>query len=138
VPANPWNMHLGGHIRVVECYARRRVKAGLFNASLPARLARIPRQHILDRRPGRRGGCPPRLPQIRTCPIKASGSSGHGFATHGASQAHGPGSGWDCRYAQKRAQLHRPFRCLRDSHFRHLQSTAFRNRRKASRFPMTP
>ena len=33
--------------------------------------------------PGRRGGCPPRLPQIRTCPIKASGSSGHGFAACG-------------------------------------------------------
>src|SRR5262249_41299206 len=32
------------------------------------------------RKPGRRGGCPPRLPQIRTGPIKASGSSGHGFA----------------------------------------------------------
>ena len=30
--------------------------------------------------PGRRGGCPPRLPQIRTCPIKASGSSSRGFA----------------------------------------------------------
>src|SRR6266849_1448300 len=30
--------------------------------------------------PGRRSGCPPRLPQIRTCPIKAYGSSSHGFA----------------------------------------------------------
>jgi hypothetical protein len=29
--------------------------------------------------PGRGGGCPPPLPQIRTCPIKASGSSRHGF-----------------------------------------------------------
>jgi hypothetical protein len=29
--------------------------------------------------PGRRGGCPPRLPQIRTCPMRASGSSGHGL-----------------------------------------------------------
>src|SRR5258708_7343008 len=27
--------------------------------------------------PGRPGGCPPGLPQIRTCPIKAYGSSGH-------------------------------------------------------------
>src|SRR5262249_45291479 len=32
-------------------------------------------------RPGRAGGCPPALPQIRTCPIKASGSSCHAFAT---------------------------------------------------------
>src|SRR5262249_43355855 len=31
--------------------------------------------------PGRSGGCPPPLPQIRTCPIKAYGSSSHGFAT---------------------------------------------------------
>src|SRR5262249_43723227 len=30
--------------------------------------------------PGRPGGCPPGLPQIRTCPIKAYGSSSHGFA----------------------------------------------------------
>ena len=31
-------------------------------------------------RPGRRRGCPRRLPQIRTCPFKASGSSADGFA----------------------------------------------------------
>lgn len=31
-------------------------------------------------KPGRPGGCPPGLPQIRTCPIKASGSSIRGFA----------------------------------------------------------
>jgi hypothetical protein len=30
--------------------------------------------------PGRRGGCPPRLPQIRTCPTNASGSSHGGLA----------------------------------------------------------
>ena len=30
--------------------------------------------------PGRGGGCPPPLPQIRTCAINASGSSGHGLA----------------------------------------------------------
>ena len=29
--------------------------------------------------PGRRGARAPRLPQIRTCPIKASGSSCHSF-----------------------------------------------------------
>jgi hypothetical protein len=29
--------------------------------------------------PGRPGGFPPGLPQIRTCPIKAYGSSSHGF-----------------------------------------------------------
>ena len=31
--------------------------------------------------PGRPRGCPLGLPQIRTCPIKAYGSSSHGFAT---------------------------------------------------------
>jgi hypothetical protein len=35
-------------------------------------------------RPGRRGDCSPRLPQIRTCPIKASGSSSHGLAARSA------------------------------------------------------
>jgi hypothetical protein len=30
--------------------------------------------------PGRRGGRPPRLPQIRTCATNASGSSCHSFA----------------------------------------------------------
>ena len=30
--------------------------------------------------PGQPGGCPPGFPQIRTCPIKASGSSSHSFA----------------------------------------------------------
>jgi hypothetical protein len=30
--------------------------------------------------PGRRGDCSPRLPQIRTCAINASGSSCHSFA----------------------------------------------------------
>ena len=38
-------------------------------------------------RPGRRGDCSPRLPQIRTCPIKAYGSSGHGLAAHGTAAA---------------------------------------------------
>jgi hypothetical protein len=31
-------------------------------------------------RPGRRGACAPRLPQIRTCPIEAYGSSADGLA----------------------------------------------------------
>jgi hypothetical protein len=33
--------------------------------------------------PGRRGGCPPRPPQIRTCPIRASGSSRERFVPSG-------------------------------------------------------
>src|SRR5262249_8042067 len=33
---------------------------------------------------GRPGGCPPGLPQIRTCPTKAYGSSSHGFALRSA------------------------------------------------------
>jgi len=31
-------------------------------------------------RSGRRGSCPPRLPQIRTCGFPASGSSAYGLA----------------------------------------------------------
>jgi ABC-2 type transport system permease protein len=33
--------------------------------------------------PGRRGGCPPRPPQIRTCPIRAYGSSRESFVRAG-------------------------------------------------------
>ena len=35
--------------------------------------------HLKKGPPGRRRGCPRRLPQIRTCPIKASGSSRYGL-----------------------------------------------------------
>ena len=34
--------------------------------------------------PGQRGGCPPRFPQIRTCPIRAYGSSSHRFTFRSA------------------------------------------------------
>src|ERR1051326_520951 len=43
-------------------------------------------------RPGRDGGCPPPLPQIRTCPIEAYGSSSYGLAAHGGTQWAGHGS----------------------------------------------
>ena len=43
-------------------------------------------------RPGRGGSRLPPLPQIRTCPIKASGSSYHGLAAHGCPRAAGQGS----------------------------------------------
>jgi hypothetical protein len=39
------------------------------------------------------GVAPPELPQIRTCPIKASGSSGYGLTTHGGAPARGTGKG---------------------------------------------
>ena len=43
----------------------------------------------MSRRPGRGGSRLPPLPQIRTCPIKASGSSCHGLAAHGCPRAAG-------------------------------------------------
>jgi hypothetical protein len=39
-----------------------------------------PTLSMIGKGPGRRGDYSPRLPQIRTCPSKASGSSRHGFA----------------------------------------------------------
>lgn len=47
---------------------------------------------LWDSGPGRPGDCSPGLPLIRTCPIKAYGSSSHGFATHGGTQARGHGN----------------------------------------------
>ena len=40
-----------------------------------------PRRTRRRTRPGRPGDCSPGLPQIRTCPTKASGSSRHGFTS---------------------------------------------------------
>jgi hypothetical protein len=60
--------------------------------------------------PGRSGGCPPELPQIRTCPIKASGSSSHGLTTDGGAPARGTGNGKWCISSVNRAQLTEPLR----------------------------
>ena len=45
--------------------------------------------------PGRSGGCPPELPQIRACTSRAPGSSSHEFATRDPSSLRGHGSGHD-------------------------------------------
>src|SRR5262245_29515036 len=47
--------------------------------SVPCIASRPPSASFAWRKPGRRRGCPRRLPQIRTCPIKASGSSRRGL-----------------------------------------------------------
>jgi hypothetical protein len=56
--------------------------------------------------PGQPGGCPPGFPQIRTCPIKAYGSSSHGFATEGHTEwtARAGGSGYRPSIRTKRSQ----------------------------------
>ena len=48
--------------------------------------------------PGRSGGRPPPLPQIRACPIKAPGSSRHGFASRHA-------IGWLSGYSGSRLRV---------------------------------
>jgi len=79
-------------------------------------------------RPGRDGGRPPSLPQIRTCPIKASGSSGYGRAAHGGTQDAGHGSGNTFSKPLNRAQRSVPRRCRRDSHVRHRRTASDRKR----------
>ena len=74
--------------------------------------------------PGRDGDCSPPLPQIRTCPIKASGSSPQRFATQGDGAARGHARGTRRSSSLNRAHGHSPRRCRRDSHFRHTQRTS--------------
>ena len=55
--------------------------------------------------PGRRRGCPRRLPQIRTCPIKAYGPSSRGFASATLSVG--------IRLTRDRVPMHSPCFCQR-------------------------
>jgi len=74
--------------------------------------------------PGRRGEYSPRLPQIRTCPIKASGSSSHGLAAHGDTRGDGRGNGSTFSSRLSRSQLNCPRRFRRDSHFGHRRTAS--------------
>ncbi len=78
--------------------------------------------------PGRRRGFPRRLPQIRTCPTKASGSSAQGGATgretEGTTRAGGNGN--RVRKDPKASHHSQPSRRRRASHFRQTPSTAAR------------
>ena len=74
--------------------------------------------------PGRGGSCLPPLPQIRTCPIKASGSSDHGFTTHGGTQPRGHGRTSTSSSRLNRLHSHWPHRFRRISHFRHRRITS--------------
>jgi hypothetical protein len=81
-------------------------------------------QERIENGPGRRGDCSPRLPQIRTCPIKASGSSGHGLAAHGGTRLVGCGSRRLFSSRLNASQLNCPRRRRRDSHFRHRRTAS--------------
>src|SRR5579884_188038 len=72
-----------------------------------------------ERLPGRPGGCPPGLPQFRTCAINASGSSGNGLAAPRYTEwtTSGGGSGKRCNNRLKRSQVRRPSQLRCDSHF---------------------
>jgi hypothetical protein len=52
--------------------------------------------------PGRRGGCPPRPPQIRTCPIRGYGSSRERFVPAGIA-VDDPGC-WQCVAVEERVE----------------------------------
>ena len=68
----------------------------------------------------------PGLPRIRTCPIKAYGSSGQRFAAPRYTEwtTHGGGNGYFRHSFRKLAQENQPAHERRDSHFRHRHTTA--------------
>jgi hypothetical protein len=96
--------------------------------------AELESQNLIDRINGQIGGKGgkgpgrPRsyllgLPRIRACPIKAHGSSGQRFTTHGDTRDGGYGNGNRRRNSLNRAHGQRPRRRRRDSHFCHTRST---------------
>ena len=73
----------------------------------------------------------PRLPQIRTCPIRASGSSGYGVAARTAlCTMRGRGSGQRRQRRRNRCQAN-PTRERRQSHLYHVARTHQYNRARA-------
>ena len=90
--------------------------------------------------PGRPESCLPGLPQIRTCPIKAYGSSDHACAAarHTEWTANAGGSGNRFKSRVKWSQEITGARARRDSHFRQSPVTASRNRRNPSLLPVIP
>jgi hypothetical protein len=90
--------------------------------------------------PGRRRGCPRRLPQIRTCPIKASGSSRHSYAVGRYTEwtTMGGGSAKYSRSRSKRSHEKYPAHERRLSHFRQIPATAYRRFARARPFPVIP
>jgi hypothetical protein len=82
----------------------------------------------------------PGLPQIRTCAINASGSSGYGFAaaryTEWTTSARGSGNR-SMRRLMASQEMRRP-RVARDSHFRQARVTPSRNLDNASILPVIP
>jgi hypothetical protein len=88
--------------------------------------------------PGRGGSRLPPLPQIRTCPIKASGSSGYGLAAPGDARAcgHGNGNAFSSPFSRDHGNC--PRRLRRDSHFRHRRTTSYRKRCRQTKLPITP
>ena len=95
--------------------------------------------------PGRLGGslpgiAPPRLPQIRACPIKAPGSSCHLFATRRHTEwiAIAAGSGLCFRNRANRSHVIRRPRPRRDSQCCQSQVAPLRNRDNILELPVIP
>lgn len=85
------------------------------------------------------GIAPPGLPQIRTCAIRASGSSNHGFAAvrYTECTTRGLGSEYAFKIAVMRSQLMpRPLRRL--NQWCQMRFTRSKNCAKAREFPVTP
>src|SRR6266540_1379956 len=89
--------------------------------------------------PGRRGGCPPRPPQTRTCRFPASGSSRESFAQVAYRwMIRGCGRGRRARNALKRAQVSRFDRVRRSNHLRQIFATCWRYLCNCRPFPVMP
>ena len=86
----------------------------------------------------RRRGRPRRLPQIRTRPIKASGSSDYGFTTHGGTHPGGVGKTKCASTEVIRAHDHDPDPPRRASHFCQSIWTRFRKHHRLRLLPITP
>ena len=96
-------------------------------------------------RDGRFAGSPravarPGLPQIRTCTIRASGSSGQGFAARRYKEwtARAGGSGYRASNTWKRSHVSRDFHDRRRSHLHQVSTTTKRKREIADEFPVIP
>jgi len=87
-----------------------------------------------------RGIAPPGLPQIRTCPIRASGSSSYGFAvrryTEWTTTAAGSGRRFSSRLKWSHVSL--PSRRRRPSHIFQMRCTMTWNTDNAWALPVTP
>ena len=82
----------------------------------------------------------PRLPQIRTCPIKASGSSNNGLAAqrYTLCTTLAKGRGLVASIRVNRSHDIRPLQLRRPSHLRQRRYASHRNRASDAEFPVIP